>query len=84
MPTYDDTCPDNGLTVEVHHGIADSVESWGDLCRRAGIDPGGTPESAPVARVLSGGILAVKNRVSLGGAPAPNTKRHVCGSGCSH
>ena len=41
MPTYDYHCPANGRVVEVSHKIAEKVATWGELCRKAGIDPHG-------------------------------------------
>ena len=58
MPTYDYICPDNQMTVEVIHGMNDSIENWGQLCKMAGINPGETSENAPVKKVLSAPGLA--------------------------
>ena len=43
MPTYDYLCPANGRVIEVSHKMAESIATWGDLCRRAGIALDGTP-----------------------------------------
>lgn len=58
MPTYDYECPQNQSLVEVMHGIHDTIQTWGELCRAAGIEPGDTPSEAPVRRVLSAPSLA--------------------------
>ena len=41
MPTYDYHCPANGRVIEVSHKMAETVATWGDLCRRAGVPRGG-------------------------------------------
>ena len=56
MPYYDYFCDTNGRTLEVRHGISESVETWGELCERLGIEPGTTPADSPVERKLSGAI----------------------------
>ena len=55
MPTYDYLCPANGRTVEVSHKMAESVATWGELCRRAGLPLDGTPGNAKVERLITGG-----------------------------
>ncbi len=56
MPTYDYHCEQNARTVTVQHGMKDSIQTWGELCQRAGLDPNNTPATAPVERIISGGI----------------------------
>lgn len=56
MPLYDYYCQENGRTVEVRHGMSETVETWGDLCARAGIEPDGTPASARVLRKLTAAV----------------------------
>jgi len=58
MLTYQYHCPANRKTVEVRHGMKERLQTWGELCRRAGIECDNTPDDAPVERVISGGILA--------------------------
>jgi len=58
MPNYDYHCPANGRRVEVFHPIKDRLRTWGELCRRAGIDPGDTPADAPVEKLISAPGLA--------------------------
>jgi hypothetical protein len=55
MPSYDYHCPVNGRVVEVEHRMAETVATWGEVCRRAGIERGATPADASVARLISGG-----------------------------
>lgn len=61
MITYQYHCAQNGRVLEVQHGMKESLATWGDVCRRAGVDPGETPADAPVERLISGGILATVN-----------------------
>jgi hypothetical protein len=53
MPKYDYLCAANGRTVEVQHRMSEEVATWGDLCRRAGIEPGDTPADAPVEKTFT-------------------------------
>jgi hypothetical protein len=55
MPTYDYVCAANGRVVEVHHRMSEELATWGDLCARAGIEPGSTPVNSPVSRLATGG-----------------------------
>jgi hypothetical protein len=74
MPTYEYRCPANGRTVEVSHPMADSVKTWGDLCARAGIDPGNTAPGEPVEKAVTLGF--VRSGKSGPGPAGP------CGAGC--
>jgi len=60
MPRYDYHCPANGRTVEVSHPMSETLGTWGELCERAGVDPGNTPPSAEIARPVNRtvGVLA--------------------------
>lgn len=58
MLTYEYFCSANDQTIEVAHSMRDSITTWGELCQRAGIEPGATPADAPVERLISGGMLA--------------------------
>lgn len=55
MPTYDYRCETNNQIVEVNHSIHLKVETWGELCKLAGIPPDNTPLSAAVTRLITGG-----------------------------
>jgi len=78
MPTYDYVCEANGRRIEVSHKMNDSIESWGELCQRAKIEPGDTPTNAPVRRLISGaavvGASTLKN---------PEPPPSCGGGGCS-
>lgn len=83
MPTYDYCCEENSRVVEVEHGMTESLETWGELCARAGIAPGETAPEAPVTRKIAGGILALPKR-SESPAPPESSGGHTCGSCCGH
>ncbi len=74
MPTYDYRCETNGRVVEVMHRMNDQMHNWGDLCDKAGIEPGDTPPEAPVTRMATGGNVI--SSTSSGGDAAP-----ACGMG---
>ncbi len=84
MPTYDYYCQSNNRTVEVRHRMAETLASWGELCERANVDPGDTPVTTPVRRVISGGHYL--SGASAGGdaapAPAPSMGGGCCGGHC--
>lgn len=52
MPVYEYLCEANKTLIEVLHPMTETVETWGDLCKIAGIDPGDTPLDAPVSKQL--------------------------------
>jgi len=52
MPRYDYFCPANGRTVEVRHGVSESLTTWGEVASRAGLPAGTTPLKAAVERVV--------------------------------
>ncbi|HTN03207.1 hypothetical protein [Planctellipticum variicoloris] len=66
MLTYEYFCQANEKTVEVAHSMRDSIATWGELCQRAGIEPGSTASDAPVERLISGGAMAIVS----GGTPS--------------
>ena len=74
MPTYDYSCPANGRVVEVMHRMSDTVSDWGELCEKAGIDPGDTPLESPVVRLATGGNIISSSSLGSGNTP-------VCPSG---
>ena len=53
MPNYDYHCEANGRTVEVRHGLAMTLSTWGEVCEHAGIAPGETPTHALVERLIT-------------------------------
>ncbi|UCG75415.1 MAG: zinc ribbon domain-containing protein [Gemmatimonadota bacterium] len=76
MPYYDYYCDDNDRTVEVRHGMAEMIRTWGELCSRTGAEPGETPADAPVRRVISAGVPLVSRESQ---APSPPS----CGPSCA-
>ena len=79
MPSYDYFCPTNARTVEVRHGMNDTLSTWGELAAAARIEAGDTPADAEVRRVISGGSLL------LSGAPAEarSAPAAACGAHCA-
>ena len=66
MPTYVYLCDANGAAVEVVHSMSEDIESWGDLCERAGHDPGDTPADEPVYRqIFAPALQSVKGPAEL-------------------
>ena len=55
MPTYDYKCEANQRVVEVRHSLKEVIETWGQLCEKADIEPGDTPLDSPVTRLITGG-----------------------------
>lgn len=83
MPSYDYRCDANGRTVEVRHGINDSVKTWGELCAMLGINAGDTAPGEPVRKVITGSSGVVKSE-NLGSGIAPPCESGMgpcCGGG---
>jgi hypothetical protein len=55
MPTYDYRCDATGEVFEVKHRMSETLSNWGELCERAGIDPGDIAPASPVTRLATGG-----------------------------
>jgi len=81
MPTYEYHCASNGRTLEVSHKIAEQVRTWGELCRRAGIDPGRTARTAPVRKLISASAVHT-GRGGAAGSPVCDTGACDMPSGC--
>lgn len=73
MPTYDYYCSTNDRTLEIRHGMDETITSWGELCTRAQIEPGETPSDSPVQRLITGGhfIHSAKEPHCESSAPPP-------------
>ena len=80
MPTYEYYCEVNDQTLEVLHGMNDTISTWGGLCRVAEIELGGTPEDSPVERKLSAVSLLPKK--GEGSNPATGGCCGGVGCGC--
>ncbi len=82
MPTYEYGCKANGRQVEVRHPMAERLQTWGELCERAGIAPGKTDPSTPVEKLISAGFIhAGKSSASEPVCAAPECGSGFCGSG---
>lgn len=85
MPKYDYLCPSNGQTVEVSHSMSATLETWGQVCDAAGIEPGQTPRDARVVRALGGAMAITSRRGGTdGGGEDFGGGGHSCGPGCCH
>ncbi len=69
VPTYEYRCEANGRLVEVRHKMAERLETWGELCERAGIAPGRTNPKARVEKLISAGFIGTgSSSAPAGGA----------------
>ncbi|KPK36647.1 MAG: regulator [Gammaproteobacteria bacterium SG8_47] len=73
MPTYDYRCEANGQVVEIKHRMSEQVNTWGELCQRAGVATGDTPADSPVTRLITGGNVVRSGSVGESSAPACTT-----------
>jgi hypothetical protein len=78
MPTYEYHCPTNGQTVEVRHGMNEMLNTWGEVCKQAGITPGDTAMATPVERLISGGTFISSRTLKN---PEPGCSTGMCGGG---
>jgi hypothetical protein len=79
MPTYDYRCESNGRMVEVNHRMNEKMHNWGELCEKAGIEPGDTPANSPVTRMATGGNIIGASNSSA--PPMPPCATGGCGGG---
>lgn len=79
MPTYDYRCEANGRVLEVKHRMSEEINTWGELCERAGIEAGETPADSPVKRLATGGQVVTSS--NLGNDSAPTCGMGGCASG---
>lgn len=63
MPIYDYLCEENNQTIEVLQRMNDTIKTWGELCDKAGIEPGDTPIDSPVARVITAPNLCINGEL---------------------
>ena len=82
MPTYDYRCEANGQVYEVHHPMALSPKTWGELraacCSLA--DDAAIPDDAPVTKLMS--AAGVVNSRVLKNPEAPACARGGCAGNC--
>ncbi len=86
MPTYDYHCHANTRTVEVRHAMHESVSTWGEVCARAGVDPGDTPADAAVEKIFTTSQVVNSRHLGSGleppcasGGPCCNPGGGMCG-----
>lgn len=81
MPTYEYYCPANGQALEVQHSMSQKLQTWGELCTLAGVDPGDISAETPVEKLLAAGnvLTAKQSQSSSSGGGS------CCGGGgCGH
>ena len=81
MPTYDYRCEANGQVYEVHHPMALSPKTWGELRAASALaeDPA-IPDDAPVTKLMSAAGV-VSSRVLKNPEP-PACARGGCAGNC--
>ena len=57
MPTYEYKCEANNRVIEVSHKMAERLNTWKEVCDRAGISTGKTDPNAPVTKLMSAGFV---------------------------
>jgi YD repeat-containing protein len=58
MPRYDYQCDSNGRVLEVTHAIIGRVQTWGELCELAGVEPGDTALDSSVRKIITAPPMA--------------------------
>jgi len=81
MPTYDYRCEADQKVYEVKHSISEKLETWGELCERAGLGTNGIAPDTKVTRLISGS--GVVKSSSLKNPEAPPCMSGGCGAGGS-
>ena len=79
MPTYDYCCGANEQVVEVSHRMSEVLHSWGELCERAGIEPGQTPPDSPIKKLATGGNVVQRGALNNPEAPPCAVNGSCCG-----
>ncbi len=82
MPSYDYRCGVTGQVYEVRHSMHEKLTSWGELCKVAGLDPGGVSPNAPVERLISGGSVVGSGALKNPEGPACGAGMSCCGGSC--
>ena len=81
MPYYEYRCTANGRTVEVRHAMNETLTTWAQVARAAGIEHGDTPADAPVERLMS--LASLGSSTSTGGDGGGSPGFGGCGPGCA-
>ena len=63
----------NDRTVEVRHGMSESVKTWGELCEMAGIETGDTPADAPLRKLMGAPVPMTGGSTGSDSGPACGT-----------
>lgn len=81
MPTYDYRCEANGQVYEVHHSMALSPKTWGELRAVCALeaDPA-IPDDAPVTKLM--GAAGVVSSRALKNPEPPACARGGCAGNC--
>lgn len=80
MPTYEYYCEANGQALEVRHSMGQKLQTWGELCQLAGVDPGDLEASTPVDKLLNAGAVLTNKPMQ-----SPSGGGSCCGGGsCGH
>jgi len=82
VPNYDYFCNTNGRAVEVHHRMSETLTTWGEVCDRAGIEPGSTPREALVERMMSRAMASTSGKSE--GETGGGGHVHSGGCGCGN
>lgn len=77
---YDYECIATRKVLEVEHKLSESIDTWGQLCERAGVEPGDTPLDSPVRRLITGVLLIGGKQPNPCGASSCGD--HVHSGGC--
>lgn len=79
MPTYEYHCPANDRVVTVVHRMVEDLHTWGELCARAGIEPGDTPAEAPVAKKIGLSIITRSSNMGCDATPPIENAKPIPG-----
>ena len=89
MPTYEYHCDENGRSVEVSHSIGERLNTWAEVCERAGVESGDTADDAPVRRLIFAASFYTRGSAAAAARPAPPrankpAKSSHVGCSCAH
>lgn len=80
MPKYDYLCEANGRTVEISHPMAERLQTWGEVCERAGLRLDDTPANSPVRKLITGGGIVSSRALKNPEVPPCQTGAPCCGA----
>jgi len=79
MPTYDYRCEADQKVYEVKHSMSENLDTWGELCERAGLGMNGIAPGTKVTRLI--GVGGVVKSSSLKNPEAPPCMSGGCSGG---